>query len=238
MDNNFIETKFYGHGYEEVVELKLHNGTILYKGLCYHLVTSEDEEIELKLNFSQKSIVIRYSLKRIGKYIILIPNMEDYLEDYKLFSSLHKSFVTSPIIIKYEEIVDLWISLRYDTSELSTISIVNDKDICLLWLFNICDAIEFSSLENITSAIINGFLAEDPTGHPTIIRLLNKILKNEVSFIKDSLTYSIARKPVIVYIDNFEGELIEWKALDADNRKKILLGNGWSIEYTYSKPTL
>ena len=234
MNNNFIETKFYGHGYDEVIELKLINGTILYKGLCYCLVTSEDEEIELRLNYSQKGIFIRYSLKRIGKYVILIPN----IEDYKLFSSLHKSFVISPIIIKYEEIIDLWLSLRYDTSELNTISIVNDKDICLLWLINICDAIEFSSLEDIISAIIKGFLAEDPTGYPTIIDLLNKMLKNELSFIKDSLAYSIARKPVIVYIDNFESELIEWKALDADNRKKVLLGNGWSIEYTYLKPTL
>ncbi|MEN9568645.1 MAG: hypothetical protein RLZZ69_3841, partial [Cyanobacteriota bacterium] len=140
--------------------------------------------------------------------------------------------ISNIMIFDFKDIVNLWQLLKYETSELDEIIMVNNQDWSLLWLLNIHDCPKTLSIEELGTWTIKQILAEEPDGSPKIIDIIERIIAKEINFLISSLTNSTTSNPLVAYVENLKGQIVEWKAADSLNRHKLLLGNNWSIQYS------
>ncbi|WP_414530933.1 hypothetical protein [Nodularia chucula] len=213
-----------GQGYDEKICLTIPKVGVIFDGNCDQLVTSQYGEIELKLNFTYSELMFHHALRRIDKYVVLVPTLHEV--DVSQFFSKRK---LGTIALLFSRVQDLWVKLRYDPTELNDLVALSSSDYLLLWLLNIPSLPNTLSSNQIISWLENRILAEEPQGVPTIRETLEMIVSGEVRFSKSLQPCQANTKPVIAYIDTEYKSIVEWYALNSLERHKILLGNDWSI---------
>ncbi len=221
-----LEINVKGEDYDEIIELILDGEIICQKYTYCFITTYSGEGIEIELDFSRMGKDICHVLKRSGDYILFIPDIEDCLK----YSALGKDVIKFPLIVDYQAIRKMWIDLQYDPSELATVETANSRDYTFLWFLNIFFDLKIGYYDDLLS-LVTKILTEDPISQPTVSSIVDQLIKGKIEFVNNSLVYADSLSPVVVYLDNSEKQLVEWQALDANDRSRILLGDGWSVNY-------
>lgn len=220
-----LQWKIFGEGYDEQIELSTSTGQLLFKGNCDVLVTSVRGEIELCLNYGDSQNVYHHVLKVAGNKVVLLPTVhESELSNFWISRSLGAH------IFLLEDYVALWSQLRYDTSELFTLFPMDSNDWVLLWLLNIPSVSGSLSISSLKSWVLEKRVAEDPEGYPSVA----EILSGQIRATGELTYHSIIEEVVTVYLDCEDLGVVEWRALNAQERGSMLLGNGWTVKAEYT----
>jgi hypothetical protein len=121
-----FDIKLTGDLYNETCEIK-YSDKLIYKGYVDELVTSENGNLEVHLNYGESDI-IKFKIKRVGDIILWIPVK---------ISNMHTIDIYDNIIVNIREMEKLWEKLRYDfRDDEPLIDICTAIDLKLLWLIN------------------------------------------------------------------------------------------------------
>jgi hypothetical protein len=218
-----LQWKTFSEEYDEGLELFTPDGQVLFKGICDSLVTSINGEVELCLNYGNSRHIFHHALRMSGQQVVLFPTVRA--------TELPSFFISRAIgaqIFAIEDYMALWTQLRYDCSELSKLLPMSSNDWLMLWLMQIPSGLTTLSVRNWKAWVLQNIVAEEPEGYPTVADIINSQLEvqGEVSRSKQVL------EPITVYIDRQDLDIFEWKALDANERNLLLLGNNWSLRVT------
>lgn len=228
-----LQIDFFERGYDEKIKISLSTAKVLFSGYCDSLVTSKNNEIEFQLNFGQHGHTFNHILRRSGDYVVLVPSVaKEYLSN---FFTLR---IQGAIIFRFEDATKIWTLLRYDPTELNNLVPIKKEEWMLFWLLNIPAILNNLSVEELATWILKRIVAEEPENKPNVKEIIRWLLSGEGEFLNNSISRSNELKPVIAYINETTEGLFEWHALDASDRYRLLLGNGWSIktnEGQYSK---
>lgn len=210
-----MEIVLSGDIYDEEISIK-YDDIIIYNGYVDNLVTSEyaDSDVELKLNYSNKSNQSNVIARRLGDDILWIPNIKYcFKEKYKYI----------PIISSVDEFKKLWDSMRYNFEEdIEKINKVTAEEVMLTWYItsNIKDNV--NSIDAYGNILGSKFICTDIESeniNEQIFRLFNynevrdKI--NLMGMCEESNNMINAK----IYLDNN----IEWDAIKIADETNIYL---------------
>jgi len=210
-----MEIVLSGDIYDEEISIK-YDDIIIYNGYVDNLVTSEyaDSDVELKLNYSNKSNQSNVIARRLGDDILWIPNIKYcFKEKYKYI----------PIIFSVDEFKKLWDSMRYNfEDDIEKIKKVTAEEVMLTWYItsNIKDNV--NSIDAYGNILGSKFICTDIESeniNEQIFRLFNynevrdKI--NLMGMCEESNNMINAK----IYLDNN----IEWDAIKIADETNIYL---------------
>lgn len=113
-----------GDIYYEEISIR-YGDSIIYDGYVDNLVTSEDGELELQLNYGDKSDKNNVIARRIGDNIFWIPNIKYCFK---------KQYIYLPILFSEDEFKRLWESMRYNPEDdLGQIKEITNTELLLTW---------------------------------------------------------------------------------------------------------
>ncbi|WP_199451184.1 hypothetical protein [Vibrio harveyi] len=218
-----LRSIFEGSDYDQTLKL-FYDGAQVFYGVVDDLVTSVSGELQLRLNFLDGDSFL-HSLRFSGEFVVLVPVIANSNAEAYLRSS-------SGIVLAWplKDLISLWKQLRYDPEELKSLAVATSAELFLVWLISSqyysVQVLDSSTMSDILNKNI---LAEDATGIPSTIDIINLLGKGELLLETIERVYSMESNAITAYIDDIDGSAIEWKSLSSD-RKYCLIGNNLGIQ--------
>ncbi|WP_291562651.1 MULTISPECIES: hypothetical protein [unclassified Clostridium] len=210
-----MEIVLSGDIYDEKINIK-YDDIMIYNGYVDNLVTSEDldSDIELRLNYDDKSNQSNVIARRLGENILCVPNIKYCFKDkYKYI----------PIIFSLDEFKKLWEAMSYSfENDIEKIKKVTNEELMLTWYItsNIRDNVD--SIYDYVNTIRSKFICtdiEDEDINKQIYQLFNW---SEVLH-KRNLMFTCKESNSMTNVKIYLDDNVEWDAIKIADKTKIYL---------------
>lgn len=208
-----LTTKIYGEAFDEKIKI-IFNTEVIHDGYTEDLITSQNDFLELKLNYGTRknsSVII----KRIEDTIIFVP-IESQL--------LSSDYMYHPVSMSFNELSDVWTRMGYDINDdKDYIPTLEKKDLELIWLANSGMKENFANI-----AEFKQYLSSVSYYVDSEVINLDKVLS--VDYLEkhsNLLEVNLDElKPILVYMDSNK----EWIAFLSDEKNHVFLTTKLSYE--------
>ncbi|WP_448549519.1 hypothetical protein [Thalassotalea fusca] len=224
MNNNF-KYSFYGDDYDQILDLQ-YFGLPVFNGVADDLVTSVNGELQVRLNYNGDKGYL-HNLRIAGDFVVFVPIVSDVeVEGYLRISN------SSVLICPLQELKELWSALGYESGELEELKRATQHDLFLLWLISSgTNSLMSLNLEAIVGSLLKNVIAESPEGSPSIQEIIQSLCEGSKTLKLIERSNHSINETITIYIDEDNGETIEWNALDT-KRVYCLLNSTYLFKLT------
>ncbi|AIY79419.1 hypothetical protein FDB15_14145 [Clostridium botulinum] len=210
-----MEIVLSGDMYDEKISVK-YDDMIIYNGYVDNLVTSKDvdSDVELKLNYSNRSNQSNVIARRLGEEILWIPNIKYcFKEKYKYI----------PIIFSVAEFKKLWDSMRYNfQDDINKIKEVTNEEVMLTWYITSNIRESTDSIDDYANILSSKFICTDIDGENINKQILKLFNYNEI-LDKINLVGICEGSNNIINANIYLDDNIEWDAIKIADETNIYL---------------
>ncbi|NFF22710.1 hypothetical protein FDF76_11710 [Clostridium botulinum] len=210
-----MEIVLSGDMYDEKISVK-YDDMIIYNGYVDNLVTSKDvdSDVELKLNYSNRSNQSNVIARRLGEEILWIPNIKYcFKEKYKYI----------PIIFSVAEFKKLWDSMRYNfQDDINKIKEVTNEEVMLTWYITSNIRESTDSIDDYANILSSKFICTDIDGENINKQILKLFNYNEI-LDKINLVGICEGSNNIINANIYLDDNIEWNAIKIADETNIYL---------------
>jgi len=210
-----MEIVLSGNIYDEKINIK-YDDIMIYNGYVDNLVTSEDldSDIELKLNYDDKSNQSNVIARRLGENILYVPNIKYCFKD---------KYRYIPIIFSLDEFKKLWETMGYSfENDIEKIKEATNEELMLTWYItsNIRDNVD--SIYDYVNTIRSKFICTDIEGEDINEQIYQLFNWNEVLH-KRNLMVTCKESNSMTNVKIYLDDNIEWDAIKIIDKTKIYL---------------
>ncbi|WP_068716754.1 hypothetical protein [Vibrio tritonius] len=223
--NDNLNYSFSGDDYDQTLDLQSF-GLNVFNGVADDLVTSVNGELQVRLNFNG-DIGYLHNLRIANDVVVFVPVISDIEIEGYLSSS--NSFI---LICSLKELKEFWSALRYEPSELEELQQATQNDLFLLWLISSgTKSLMSLRMESLVDSLLKNIIAESADGSPSVQEVIQSIYTGDKTLeLIDTSNFSF-KETITVFIDEDNGEIIEWNALDT-KRVHCLLNSNYLLKLT------
>ncbi|WP_291584095.1 hypothetical protein [Clostridium sp. UBA6640] len=210
-----MEIVLSGNIYDERINIK-YDDIMIYNDYVDNLVTSEDvdSDIELKLNYGDKSNQSNIIVRRSGKNILCLPNIKYCFKD---------KYMYIPIIFSLDEFKKLWEAMGYSfENDIEKIKEATNEELMLAWYItsNIRDNVD--SMHYYVNTIKRKFICTDIEGEDINKQIYQLFNWNEVLH-KMNLMVTCKESNSMTNVKIYLDDNVEWDAIKIADKSKIYL---------------